>query len=68
VIGFAQLRRIGRDAACGAIERESEARYTCEVIARQLEAKAEIHSQYHHSVSVTCTPAWQRWYHRADTV
>ena len=30
VIGFAQLRHIGRDAACGAIEREREyeARYT----------------------------------------
>ena len=27
MIGFAQLRRIVRDAACGAIEREYEARY-----------------------------------------
>ena len=27
MIGFAQLRHIGRDAACGAIEREYEARY-----------------------------------------
>ena len=29
MIGFAQLRHIGRDTACGAIEREYKVRYIC---------------------------------------